>query len=306
MLLTERMKQTRFSDSENQVVDYILTNPVAISDMTIKELAGKTFVHPSTLIRIAKKMGFPGWSDLKEAYLQEQDYLRNHFTDLDANFPFAPNDGLMTIAAKMAALETDTINDTLSLLHHDDLRKATNLLLRAQQIYVFGSNANTLISQDFALKMNRIGRRTRISSIMGESTYEAYNLNSKDCAILISYTGENKLMLDMARIMQEKNVPLLVLTSIGDNQLAKIADAPLRITTRERLYSKIGNFTINTSIIYLLDTLYSCVFAEDYQRNSNHLIEMGELIDHRQISSEIMAESPDEFGFRFIDSFRPN
>jgi hypothetical protein len=51
--------------------------------------------------------------------------------------------------------------------------------------------------------------------------------------------------------------------------------------------------------------LYSCVFAEDYQKNLNHLIEIGELADKRKTSSEIMAESPESM-IRFTESFRPN
>ncbi|TQB28912.1 MurR/RpiR family transcriptional regulator, partial [Enterococcus faecium] len=62
--------------------------------------------------------------------------------------------------------------------------------------------------------------------------------------------------------------------------------------TRERLYSKISNFTINTSICYLLDVLYSCIFAEEYQKNLNHLIKIVQKVDDRPISSSIMEEPP--------------
>ncbi len=59
----------------------------------------------------------------------------------------------MTIAKKLAKLEQTTIEDTLSLIHHDELQKAKQSLLNASHIKIFASNANTLISQDFVLKM---------------------------------------------------------------------------------------------------------------------------------------------------------
>lgn len=72
--------------------------------------------------------------------------------------------------------------------------------------------------------------------------------------------------------------------------MSTASDVVLRLTTRERLYSKISSFTINTSISYLLDVLYSCVFAEHYRENLDYLIEVGQKVDTRQISSSIMKE----------------
>ncbi|MFC4770782.1 MurR/RpiR family transcriptional regulator [Enterococcus hermanniensis] len=305
MLLTEKMRQTRFSNAENTLVDYILKQDLAIKDLTVKEIADANFVHPSTLIRVAKKLGYNGWLELRDEFLSEQTYLQTYFDDVDANLPFQTNDGLMTIANKIASLERTTINDTLSLLNHDDLQKAKQLLLKSKKIKIFGSNANLLISQDFALKMRRIQKDVVTSQTMGENAYEAFNSQEDTCAILISYTGENSYILQVAEILQRRKVPFIALTSIGDNTLASISHAVLRMTTRERLYSKIANFTINSSICYLLDVLYSCVFAEDYQKNLNHLIEIGDLADTRKTSSAIMAESPESM-IRFTESFRPN
>lgn len=305
MLLSEKMKQTDFSNAESALVAYILDKGTAIEPMTIKEIAEANYVHPSTLIRVAKKLGYQGWLELRTEFLAEQTYLQTYFDDVDANFPFQSNEGLMTIANKIASLERTTIDDTLSLLNHDGLQKAKQLLLNASQIKIFGSNANLLISQDFALKMRRIQRNVVTSQTMGEDAYEAFNSQPDTCAILISYTGENNFILQIARILRKQQVSFIALTSIGENTLASLSHATLRMTTRERLYSKIANFTINSSICYLLDVLYSCIFAEDYQKNLNHLIEIGELADKRKTSSAIMAESPESM-VRFTESFRPN
>ncbi|MGM0167742.1 hypothetical protein IGI39_002726 [Enterococcus sp. AZ135] len=305
MLLAEKMKQTDFSNAESALVEFILDNGTAIEPLTIKEIAEANFVHPSTLIRVAKKLGYKGWLELRTEFLAEQTYLQTYFDDVDANFPFQSNDGLMTIANKIASLERTTIDDTLSLLNHDDLQKAKQLLLNARQIKIFGSNANLLISQDFALKMRRIKKNVVTSQTMGEDAYEAFNSQEKTCCILISYTGENNFILQIAKILKKRNVPFIALTSIGDNTLASLSQAVLRMTTRERLYTKIANFTINSSICYLLDVLYSVVFAEEYQKNLNHLIEISELVDKRKTSSAIMAESPESM-VQFSESFRPN
>lgn len=290
MLLKEKLKKIAFSPAETEVIHFIQSHEHQLKEATIQQIAKACYVHPSTLIRIAKKAGFNGWVHFKEAFLAENEYLEGNFQEVDANLPFLENDGIMSIANKVAALERMTIEDTLSLLHHDDLQRAKQLLLKAKKIVLFSSNSNTLISQAFMLKMKRIKRDVTIVTTSGESYYEAYNCTPDTCAILISYTGENKMMLRTAKILQEINVPILTLTSIGDSTLSTFSSAILRITTRERLYSKISNFTINTSICYLLDVLYSCIFAEEYQKNLNHLIKIGQKVDDRPISSSIMEE----------------
>lgn len=304
MLLSEKMKQTDFSAAESAVIEYISNHSEKIGEMTIKEIAQTAFVHPSTLIRVAKKLGYDGWLELREVFLTEQNYLHSHFTEVDANLPFSATDGLMTIANKLATLERTTIDDTLSLLTHDTLQQAKQLLLKAEKIKIFASNANTLISQDFALKMKRIKKDVEIVTTFGESAYEASNCSSDTCAILISYTGENKMILQTVDLLKRNQVPILALTSIGENTLAKVSDVVLHLTTRERLYSKIGNFTINTSVCYLLDLLYSCTFADNYQQNLNHLIQIGQEIDKRPTSSAIMQEKP--VASLIHDSFLPN
>ena len=72
MLLSEKMKQTNFSNAETALVTYILEKGTAIESMTIKEIAEANFVHPSTLIRVAKKLGYKGWLELRTEFLAEQ------------------------------------------------------------------------------------------------------------------------------------------------------------------------------------------------------------------------------------------
>ncbi|MGB9343731.1 MurR/RpiR family transcriptional regulator [Trichococcus sp.] len=290
MLIREKMETIKFSPAEKEVVEYLLRYPEVLDEKTMQEIAAETYTQPSTLIRIAKKLGFDGWVECKKAYQEEHDYLTRNFVDIDANLPFEANDSIMTISKKMASLGQSTIEDTLSLIHHDTLQQAKQMLLRAKHIQIFANNANMLIPQDFALKMNRIKHHTAVSTIKGEDVYTAYTCPEGTCAILISYTGESTAMKQIANILKAEGVPTIGITGIGDNYLSRVVDCYLPITTREKLYSKIGNFTINLSIIYLLDVLYSIVFAENYEENLSHVIRLGKIADKRKTSSDIMQE----------------
>lgn len=97
--------------------------------------------------------------------------------------------------------------------------------------------------------------------------------------------------MNITEILHKKGVPIIAITSIGENTLTTYANYKLRIATREKLYSKIANFTINNSICYLLDILYSCYFSLSYQKNLSYKVKVGDLVEsNRHSTSEIINE----------------
>ena len=285
------MENCTFSNSERVVLNYILNKGTHIQNMTIKEISEETFTVPSTLIRIAKKLNYDGWNSLKEDFLKECEYLEHHFVDIDANLPFKNNDTIMSIAGKIAALEKESIEDTLSLITHDDLQKAIQIMRKASCIHLFAVSNNLLITQEFKHNMSRIQKDVRIHGLQNEITFDAILAQNDSCAIIVSYSGETYVLDKIANTLNNKNIPLIVITSIGDNTLSRKADCTLRICTREKLYSKIATFSTDRAITYLLDVLYSCMFALDYDYNLNLRIETSKAIENGRFSTlDILKE----------------
>lgn len=290
MLIIEKLKKTKFSSSEKVLVDYILTKKETIRDKTTKEISAETYTSPSTLIRIAKKVGYSGWNELKENYLKEILYLDSHFKEVDANFPFLKNDSIMSIANKIAILNKETIDDTLSLINREELQKAINIIKNSFSINLFASSINLIISEDFKYKMARINKKVEICSIEGEQMFAVHNCTPDSCAIVISYSGESNLIVQITETLKSLKVPIIVITGVGNNTLSKHSDSILNISTREKLYSKIANFSINDSICYILDVLYSCTFSLNYDENLRYKIETSKRIDPRFSSLDIISE----------------
>ena len=186
MLIRERLEKGNFSNSERTIVDFILEQKMKIQDMTTKEIAQATYTSPSTLIRIAHKMHFNGWNELKAAYLKETQYLETHFAHIDANLPFENNDMIMSIASKLATLKKESIDDTLSLVTHDELQKAVGIIRKSEGIRLFAVSNNGLITQEFAHRMGRIGKEVKVCALQGELVYQACLTPAKDCAIIVS------------------------------------------------------------------------------------------------------------------------
>lgn len=294
MLIRERLERCEFSNSERVIIDFILKEKMNIQNMTTKDIANATYTSPSTLIRIAHKMNFKGWNELKEAYLKEEKYLETHFLDIDANYPFSNDDTIMSIASKIATLKKEAIDDTLSLVTHDDLQKAVQTIRKTSSIYVFAVSNNALITQEFAHNMSRIQKRVTVCSLQGELVYTAMNADPHSCAIIVSYSGETPIFKKVINALKINHIPIIGITNIGDNTVSKNADVVLRICTREKLYSKIATFSTDVSFEYILDLLYSCVFALHYDQNIQRKKRVSQMIEKGRFSTiDIVKE--DEF-----------
>lgn len=290
MLIREKLENGHFSHSERTVIDYILQKNTLIEKMTIKEIADATYTAPSTLVRLSKKLNYSGWNELKMAFISECQYLNRHFDDIDANIPFKNNDTIMSIAGKIAALEKESIDDTLSLITHDDLQKAIQMMRKASSLHIFAVSNNLLITQEFKHNMSRIGKDVRIHGLQNEILFNASLMKPDSCALIVSYSGETLILDHVYQILKNKHIPTIVISSIGDNTLTKNADCVLRICTREKLYSKIGTFSTDIAITYLLDVFYSCIFSLDYDYHLNLKIQTSKNIEIRDSSIDILKE----------------
>lgn len=290
MLLTEKLKEPIFSATEQTVIEYLLAERQAIADCTIKEIAAASFTSPSLLIRISHKMGYTGWLSFKKDLLKEMTYLDNHFKDIDANFPFSATDTKTTISNKIGTLIQETITDSLELLSHDTLEQAVSLIENANQIKVFTSSINNYLAKDFAFKMNRINKPTAIISVDGDHFVEAANLRQGDLIFIISYSGENRALTDLLPLMAAKENKILTLTNMGENTIANAGDCALMISTREKLYSKIGGFSSHYSICFILDCLYSCYFSTNYDENYRRSHRISRHSDPRVSNTDTLRE----------------
>lgn len=294
MLIREKLENGQFSYNERLIIDFILKEKSNIKDMTTKEIAKATYTSASTLVRLAQKMNFKGWNELKDAYLKEEDYLQSHFCNIDANYPFQNNDTIMSIASKIAILKKESIDDTLSLITHDDLQKAIQMIRKASSVTVFATSNNLYSASQFKHNMGRIQKLVNISSIQGETVYSAYTCDMKTCALMISYSGETEILRRAIYVLKNKGIPTIAITNIGDNTISRLADCVLKITTREKLYSKIATFSTDSAISYLLDVIYSCIFALDYDNNKKSKLQMSKMIEIGRFSTLDIIKEDDE------------
>lgn len=162
----------------------------------------------------------------------------------------------------------------------------------AKIIHLSAISYSLLLGQTFQLNMNRLGKMVHICPINGEELFMDNLIHEDDCLLMVSYSGQIDSMIHLARLAKRKGVSIIVITSLGDNDLRKYGDVVLNISTREKLYSKIGGFVNENSIKLILDILYACYFELNYDDNLNKRINISKESETTRFSSlDIMKES---------------
>ena len=268
MLLIDKLtNKVDFSKSEIIIADFIIQLGEKIKNYSARSIAKETYTSPATVLNLCKKIGIEGFDNFKKAYL-----------------PFDQGDTIFKIANKMGSLYEETIKDTLSLLHHDLFQKAVQLLNNNNNIHIYSYGTALNIAESFKEKMMKIGKNVYITNNLNYQRYEVNCIPKGDCVIFISYSGETKTLINMAKTCQKKNIPFLSLTSFGENTLSQMSDAKLYISTRENLTHNIANFNSNLSIYFLLDLLYASYFSLDYENNFNKKLQLLNIVKNESYS----------------------
>ena len=107
-LLKAMQEGERFSSTEENIVEYILSHPAQISEMTTRELAEKTYTSPAAIFRLCQKLGLKGYNEFKIKFTSEinrtlpcgSHIMRRPITDKDTT---------SDIVRKLAQLEIEAI-----------------------------------------------------------------------------------------------------------------------------------------------------------------------------------------------------
>ena len=271
------------SDARHAVGEFVLQEKENLYKYTTNEIAEKTYTSKATVVRFAKTLGFNGWKDFIKAFIAEMKYQEAHQTDIDANYPFHETSSTKEIIEGLKQVQIESIQDTSDLLDIQEVRRAVDYMAEANRIIIFGLSPNIYLGEVFRRKMMGIDKLVEVSRI-GEMGITARTMTSHDCAIIISYSGNNENEAPMCHLstLIDNKVPIIGITSDSENYLRKNATCVLTMSSKERLYTKISNFATEESIQYILNILFSFFYARNYRENNSFKLRSSRVLENKR------------------------
>lgn len=201
--------QHRFSETERDILAFMLEHEEFVSEATISSLAHRTFTSTSSIIRLTKKLEFSGFAELKY-------FIKSSLTkpvDTPENFVESGK---------------EDIEKTFEFLEGYDLTPVLEKIHSARSVYCYGTGyAQRNAVQEFAKSMLACGRFTHVIPAHNEFAGSAQVMTTDDLVIIVSLSGNTEQIRETVNILNLRKIPMIVVTAFGMNYMAAIANFSL-------------------------------------------------------------------------------
>lgn len=257
------------SDRESDIRDYFLNHPDQIAGMSCQDLGKATYTSAATVTRFCKKFGCKGYPDFKLRFLS--DVKGGQILSDSASVQLSERENMVTLLQKVSEVQTRALDATRKALSLSQLLRIQRLLLDNPYLDFYAYDTNIHLARYASSQFFHAGK---IAAVYSETDIQVLNTliaPEGHLAILISHTGENFKLIELARLLRRNGTKLIVITSSKKTTLGKMADeflyAPRPATVGEVETDKLSIPTFFTATKYLLDVMFSIAFSGQYAKN---------------------------------------
>ena len=208
-----------------RAAEFCLQNVNIMVVQSMRAFAAQAGVKPATLLRLAQRLGFSGWGELKDAFIDDLG-LRN--------------DTYVSKAKKLVAKDTQSnLYEEVFQAHQANLvftgsenqqamPRAVTLLDEADNVYICGFRASFPIAWSLYYVYRLFNRR--VSLIDGlASNIEVFTreLTARDCVLLTSFAPYSRESLDVLHAAQRAGARIIAITDSPVSPLAQAAECTL-------------------------------------------------------------------------------
>lgn len=269
-LLKTLSEREKFSAVEQNIIKYILDNPKEIVNMSIRELANKTFTSSAAIFRLCQKCGLKGYTEFKIKFISEVNRTSDFENDelekpiRDLHRPINGKDDVKSVVRKMAFLQIEAIEETKNEINYEQLERVADMMNAAGQIVFFGFDLNYYISQSTVYHLVQTGKPAVVYETLNNQVAKAVMFKKEDVAILISRTGENKNLIRISQVLKRKGAKIILLSASRDTSLDKLCDEFIYIANVID-YLSMGGVIFSVGCRYILDVLFGILLSKNYK-----------------------------------------
>jgi DNA-binding MurR/RpiR family transcriptional regulator len=227
-------------------------------DTLLKCAAAETGVSEALIVKIAKKLGFKGFRQLREA-LGEHNRLAR--TDLREELCVA--EGACARLQKVLRASVRALEQGLACVSPEALERAADCLHAARQRDFYGEGGSGQVARDAAHQFLRIGVRASVFDDGQLMLMSAALLRRGDVVMAFSHSGQTASVVEAARQARQNGARLIAMTNRSDTPLGRESDVAL-CTNLNSLPWAGENAAARLVQLGIVDALLSAVAQKNY------------------------------------------
>lgn len=242
--------------SEQKVAQFVLANPDEMETISIQQLAKKTRVGESTIVRCVKKLGFEGYQEFKLAIVKNQLQEKT----------IQSNDDDSSITVVHQQLEV-TLNETRQFLKENEkqLDNIATKMIKADCIYLFAVGNSGTVAEYLTNRLVRIGKKAIFQQDSHIQAINASVMGKDDLAFAISVSGNTKDILLNLKLAKKSGASVVAMTNYLNSGITKLTDENIICSSRE-FSSVYGSVSSKIAQLYAIDVLFHKIIDLDIER----------------------------------------
>jgi DNA-binding MurR/RpiR family transcriptional regulator len=252
MEVAERITEsgTNLTPAERRVADVVLQRPQLVAFGTVAELANEAGSGAATVVRLAAKLGFDGFTSLQDAIQAELAHRLRPAAERIRQ-PVAPD-----IVGRTMATELDNVQSTLERADREAFGRAVAALSsRTARVAVLSGEASAGIAHQAVGELALL--REGVELVVGTEVAVVRAialLGPGDACLVIDLRRYDRWVLEAARLAGERGVTLIALTDSALSPLALEADASFTVVA-----ASAGPFDSHVATLALLNAIVAAV-----------------------------------------------
>ena len=170
----------RLTPADRRLIQVLLARPGEGGFLSSIELAERAKVHPTTVVRLARKLGFSGYADLRRAFREEAvadsgaDRMRKRLAKMA--------DG--SILRSLIESEIHALQSVPEHITQEQMEAAADTLIGSRQVFVYGVGHASALADLLARRLNRSGYRARALHHIDWETPEMVMTSGPDTVVV--------------------------------------------------------------------------------------------------------------------------
>ncbi|AHG22514.2 RpiR family transcriptional regulator [Chania multitudinisentens RB-25] len=260
-----KMSLSQLNPTERRIAEWLITKGNISKETSLREVASTLDVSEPLLVKVAKKVGFSGFRELRSAlisYFESLPYERDE--------EITVNDNLDTVLDKVFSNSIQVLKEAQSVADTTVIGQAAQLIFQARRVIIFGVGGSASVCQDFEHKLLRIGIISHAYSDFHLMLMVASQLEDSDVVIAISQSGDTRELVNAAQTATARHAKLICITNDNSSPLSQCSD--LSIFSPAMSGPLLGQNAVARIVqLNLLDTLFIAILLEDYKGNKEKL-----------------------------------
>jgi DNA-binding MurR/RpiR family transcriptional regulator len=247
--------------SERKIAQYILENPQSILNSTVNDIGAQAKTSGAAVIRLCKSLGLNGFQDLKVRIAGDLvKPAEQGYRDIE------PGESYFSIVQKTTSNSIQSIRDSAEIINYEELERAVQTLLSAQNVHFFGIGASNIIAKDAQQKFLRIQKNaTAFTDTHLVATLIA-NAKKDDVVFAISHSGETAEVIKVISLAKERGVKTISLTKYGQSSVASSADIKLFTSYSGEPAFRSAATSSRLAQLYMMDILFLSMATVQYEQ----------------------------------------